>query len=384
MSNAVKIKRTPRARSGGVGRLSAFVLVLFALCWAGGCDLDRPEVGGVPDFNYELVLVNSLARTIQVVGRETPRRVSEVALTGASPNQLLFADGLVYCVNSLSNDLQVFDPATWEEVARFSLGVGTNPYRIAAGGGRRLLVSCLLSNEVLCLDRHEGRVLWRAALPGPEELPRDALGVRTAARPQGLWARDGQVWVALANLTIDSFVAGGPGLLAVIEETSGELSELLVLEGRNASGVFPDPLDPDVLYVPCAGDFRGGFVGNGQVDVVSIRRRQVVGRVSTGGAPFVLTSDVSGRAFLSNGADSTVLVFDTFTRQVLPPVPVPPPPVGDLSYASAVRLSADGRLFVLEFNSDRLFVFDADSYALAEPPLEVGEGPVDMLTLDGG
>jgi len=188
-------------------------------------------------------------------------QLTNVNQLGNSPNHILVDDPYIYIVNSSDNNLQVLQrtgaaagdagfPLT--TVAQLRFGDNTFPQTIAKIG-THLYISLLSgAGAVAEVDISNPRVPVRARNFGVSSFnlrPFDA-GVPTFARPSGIAAFQGSIYVALSNLDA-AFHPGGPGMLAQVNLTTAAVTPIYLPD------TCLDPLwvvaSSDALYVSCAG-----------------------------------------------------------------------------------------------------------------------------------
>lgn len=343
-----------------------------------------PSPAGTPH-PWEALVANSLGETLSAVSRSEPRQIwNDLAETGFSPSEITIQGDRVFVVNSLSHSVGIYRLDDLTLLDEIRIEGSTNPISLELVEGDRAFVSCLLSDELAVVDLAAGVVTARIPLP-VAEFPRDDGVDRTWGRPGGLARSGDHLFVACANLD-SSFVAGGPGVVVEVDPATEQVVRWFESGGRNTLDLAPHPWEPDRLLMANAGDHEPGqgFLGNGSVTVYSTTSQSLVDAYPTGEAPFELALGPSGRLYLGNGMTGRVLRIDLAGGGVLPPLDLPDTGGPGLSYASGLAVGADGILWVLEFNSDRLYRFDtAQGDLLLGDPLITGDGP-DALALIPG
>ena len=282
------------------------------------------------DYPYYLVVGNGQAETLDLVtitGRESFAIDTDVRPTGSAINQTLTRGDGLYAVCSLSNSVIVYALSDLAIEREISLGVGNNPMAIAFASDYTAYVTNFVPDTVTLYDLAAGtdegdRLMATIPMPDSDALPVDTPGTQTWARPNGIEHVGGRVYVALSNLS-GTFVASGPGVLAVVDGTSKAINNVIELTGRDPIAVVHDAAT-DRLLVASAGDFDSfeGFVGNGGVDVIDLETEERVDFIETGGAPFELTICPNRKAFAGNGREAVVLSFDADSGEVLPSVDI--------------------------------------------------------------
>lgn len=209
-----------------------------------------------------LVVADGLGRKLRQVRLGDFSALPEEDATGSAPNQLHAADPYLYVLNSTSNSLQVLRrtreplPAPeggtrfpqglgLEPAGELSFGVNTNPYAMARLGDS--LWVTLLGNLTQGAEAG-GRVVRvslqdpaRPVLAGEVLLPSGAElrpfpGARSLPAPQGIAVHAGALYVALGNVSPDTYQAAGPGLLARIDPAREPLEAALVELGEGCLG----------------------------------------------------------------------------------------------------------------------------------------------------
>lgn len=329
--------------------------------------------------DHRLLIANGLSENITLIERTDGvwSVTADAIETGQSPNFMTVRDGTCYLVNSLSNSIQIIDPENLETVREISTGAGTNPMVLDFVGETIVMVSCYLSNEVLMIDISEGtpfneRILKRIAMPEGDELPHDT-GKASYARPGGLDVVGDRCYVACANLSM-VHVAGGPGVLAVIDASSGEITDRIELAGRDTISVLHSDRLPERLIILSAGNYEPGtgFAGDGKVESLDITSGEIFQVIEIDGAPFGGTVGPDDVLFLENGKTAEVVRVDL--REGIQLDGWALPSYGEpVSYASAI-IALPGFLAATNFNADRMYLLDPkDGSILAE--LATGDGP---------
>lgn len=369
-------------------RLLLCALLCAALLVAISCDED-PETND--DFRHGeaayLVIGGGFSETLSVL-RVGPGPsfdlFADVAPTGSAINHTVYRDGLLYAVCSLSNSVVVYD-RDLRVVREISVGEGTNPMSLAFVGDDLAWVTDLVADDVRLIDLGPGvaaseRVSAIVEMPAGDALPRDAGVAQSWARPGGAVVVGERLFVALAHLS-GQYVAGGPGLLAVIDTATRELEAVIELNGRDTVQVVYDSAR-EVVWAVSAGDFLSGegFIGNGLLEAIDPATLAVVEQIEIDGAPYELLLGDGSTAYLGNGGDGRLLVVDLDSGAQLDSIDLRRH-AGEagLSFVSALATDAAGLLYVAELNSDYLYVLDPAYNHEIVADFLVNDGP-DTLT----
>ena len=305
-----------------------------------------------------LYVVNTLAKTLSVVDTVTGAVNNNVVETGEAPNQVAFQNGIGYVVNSVSNNIQRFNPATHGTVGTIAIGDNTNPWNILFASSAKAYVTNLVANTVSVIDLTTNQVT--ATIP-------------VTAGPEGMALVNGNLYVCCTNFSFATFTFGD-GKLDVINTTTDTVSESISLGTAANPQALVQGAD-GMLYVVTTGDFVTSAT---TVMRVNPTTNQVVGE------PLALTGTAlpnsggialapNGRAFLADSNNAVLHVIDTNTGTVLR--------TGAQGLATGtnplgVATSGDGRVFAMNFGDDTVSVYDATSLATIGNPLVLGDGPL--------
>lgn len=335
------------------------------------------------DYPYYLVIGGTLSETLSLLsikGENYFTLKNDVQLAGSGINQMTYHEGELYTVNSLSNSVVVYDGDDLSVQREISVGAGNNPMNMVFYEDRKAYISNFLTNTVSFYDlsKSEGNAIAIIDLPSDDELPRSG-DEQTWARPGALAVAEGKVYCAMANLT-GTMVAGGPGLIAVIDPESNELSKVIELTGMDTVGLLHD--EPNgILYSISAGVYStdSGFTGNGAVEIIDPSTDSVTKVIEVDGAPFEMVLAANGTAYLNNGKEAKILSFDTESFQFYEPIDIRDPEDSlGLSFASGLAPDGNGYLYAAEFNHDKLFVIDIENNNEIVGKWTVNDGPVTL------
>lgn len=171
-------------------------------------------------------------------------------VTGSVPNQVLVDRPFVYVVNAGTHTLQVLregadagvlrldagaETLALGTVAEVSFGVNTFPQGLAKVGAQLFVplyggygaAAADAGQEVAKVDVTDPAapaLAGRVSLKALDLKPFD--GGTPVARPWAVVARGAAVYVALNNLDPDTYVPGGPGLLAKVDPSSGAVDTI--------------------------------------------------------------------------------------------------------------------------------------------------------------
>ena len=323
--------------------LSALFLFVFFI----GCE-DEPETEEAPVTATALYVLNSGGQSISVVDLETEEVYNDVATVGTWPNQLVYRDGKLYCVNTGSNNVLIFDVndfAASSEV--IDLESGHNPQNMVFTDDEIAYISCSLSESVVKVNVSTKTVL--------EEI--DA-GVGCT----GIAYANGKIYAS--NTAYDASTWGyGPGTVTVINTATDAVSSTIdVPKNPFSVGMAPDGM----IHVVCTGDYWSTW---GKVMVIDPSADTVVDSVVTLGSPGnVVFSEADDLAMLTVwGTGCLTYNFETLTM------------VNDTSNyllgkgGSGATADGDGNIFISVWDDDQVIQLDKDGTVIST--FDVGDSP---------
>jgi DNA-binding beta-propeller fold protein YncE len=343
-------------------------------------DDDDRDVNKPWEYPYYLVIGGGYSETLSLLTVSGPGEFSltnDVQLTGSGINDTVVRGGELYAVCSLTNSVVVYDTQNLSIKREVSVGESQNPMALAFYENKRAYLANYVSNAITYHDLadDDGGALAVIAMPSGDDLPRDAGVEETWARPNDVVVTGNRVYATLGNLQ-GLHMAGGPGLVAVVDAPSQSLVKSIELTGRDTVGMHLDE-DAGLLYAVSAGEFDDTwFIGNGVVEIIDLASEKITDTVHLNGSPFEMVIAAGGTAFCNNGKEGVILSFDTKTLEVLDPIDIRDP--GDelsLSFASALAVDGNGYLYAAEFNHDKLFVIDTHNGNDIIAVFVVNDGP---------
>jgi DNA-binding beta-propeller fold protein YncE len=345
------------------------------------------ESSSIPDG----IIVNSLSESLSIIYKGNPKIIENnikddsghFLNTGSAPNQILEKDGLVFILNSMSNNLQIIDPEKRIVKTELSLGSGKNPYFMAFYGDDKLYVTNLIgedgNGDVSVIKKDlSGNYAMVGTIPlphNPELEPFSSL--ETYAKPQGIAVSNSKIYVTLTNLA--GWSPGGPGFVVVIDPSTDQIINKIKTSGLNPSCAYVSKFEPDKIFVLHSGTFSG----DGLVDLIDTSTDTITGTINTGGAPYSMTLNEDGMGFVTDALGPHLFRFNSKTLELLngsnDPILVVDPLKADFNFLSFIAINKEGYLYTLAFNSDELYILDPSNAQLVEGPYLVGDGPISMI-----
>lgn len=223
-------------------KLAVVFTVIFTLIAVAGCFNPpyTPPTGA--DANVAVYVLNSAATSISVIDLEEDSVYNNVATVGMWPNQLVYRDGKLYCVNSGSNNIMIWDVSTWTAETPIALGDGNNPMNMVFYSDDVAYVACSMSNAVLKID------------------------MTTKSVTETMNAGTGCTGIAIANDKVYAANTGYngwgnpylPGTVTVFNAVSGDSITTIDVSTN------PQAIDVDAtgkLHVICTGDYGSSSWG---------------------------------------------------------------------------------------------------------------------------
>ncbi|MCD4654228.1 YncE family protein, partial [bacterium] len=301
-----------------------------------------------------------------------------IAPTGFSPNQIIEHNGELFVVNSLSHSVTVYDSGTVNMKREMSTGIGKNPFALAFVDSDYFYITQFNDNSVSKINAHSGEITAEIFLP--DDFPTDS-GETTVPRPSGITVVENTAYIACANLN-NSYFSGGPGVIVKINTATDEVIGWLESGGRNCVGVTHDQRWSDRIWITNAGDYSSGsgFDRNGTISLYSVNAGVIIDSIPVGDAPYEIVFG-EDRAYFSSAADGLVGRLELGSLNLLQPLALPNAGHG-LNYVSGLAIGPDQRLWVLEFNHDKIYTIDTRVDDTLIHDVTVGDGPDDLVILN--
>ena len=319
-------------------------LVLFS------CDEDEPTKPTPEPTAKAIFVLNSAATSISVINLEDNTVTNNVVTVGTWPNQILYHNGKLYCVNSGSNNIMVWNTTDYEAETPIPLGTGQNPMNMAIYNDNTAYVACSVSEKVLKIDLTSKTVV-------------DTIDAGVGAT--GIIVYNNKVYVA--NTAFDGInYTYGQGTVTVIDAATGNVSKTInVATNPQDIALAPDGR----LHVVCTGDYFSVF---GKVCIINPATDAVVDTVNVGGSPgSIRIASGDKRGYLGVWG-AGLLVYDTETKAIIHDT---------ANYflgkgGSGLLVDTEGNVFVSVWDDDQVVKVDKNNNVLQT--YTVGDSPLSL------
>ncbi len=257
------------------------VLIYSTALFLSACKDSQSTQPIAPQTSKAVYVCNAGASSISVIDLITGSVTNDVVTVGTWPNQLVYQDKFLYCVNSGSNNIMIYNTENWEAANTIELGAGNNPMNMVIYNDQLLYVACLITNKVLQVNRIAGSVNKSITA-----------GVGTT----GITSAEGKIFATNTNAVFDGVgVAYGTGTVTVIDGDTGDSLNTIAV-GVNPQSISKSP--DGTLHVLCTGNYFDSF---GKVIVIDPTNDQIIDSVSIGGSPGSIdATSTEGIGYLSS------------------------------------------------------------------------------------
>ena len=318
------------------------IFIYFSSCEESATEPEKP-----PPTAKAVYVLNAIGVTISVIDLVEDEVYNNVVQVGTWPNQLVYRNGKVYCVNSGSDNIMIFDAETWDAETPIDLGANNNPMNMVFYSDEIAYVACSLSEKVLQVN------MTTKTVSKTIDAGVGATGIAIAEDKvyASNTAYDGATWTY------------GQGTVTVIDGATGNFVKTInVSTNPQAVGIAPD----GNVHVVCTGDWFSVF---GKVEVINPSADAVSNTFEVGGTPGSIGVSVPDNLGYLGVWGAGCIVYNTAT--------------GDTTYGpsnaflgkggSGVLVDTEGNVFVSVWDDDQVIKLDKDENVLAT--YDVGDSP---------
>lgn len=358
---------------------SAAVLFLtFLLCI--GCDPQLTSGLREQDVSREIFVINSLAQTISYYDIDRQQLYNRSAdgmpfTVGTAPNQLIYDDtrDYLYCVNSLSNSISIFDQGTLEMLDEFYLGPSINPWSMTLNDddSTYAYVSAYVGDTIEIIDLDTLETVESVSIPSD------------ASNPEQIEYHEGHVYLSYVNYDDGDFLEGGILVYTVEGDSLSFLKQYKVHQQANPQSFFIDENNSQ-LHLICTG-VNESEADDGTVEIFSIKddgSLEYADTLEIGGSPtffpYAIDYDDSIIYLANTGGYLTSYSLQNGEREpaVVHDSSSPLFEDADESLFAGVAIY-DDKIMISAFSSDELLIIDEEGELLNE--ISSGDGPHYLL-----
>jgi YVTN family beta-propeller protein len=323
----------------------AMLILAFSACE------DEPEQVEAPDVATAVYVINSGGSSISVIDLEADTVYNNVTTVGTYPNQLVYKNGLLYCVNSGSNNITIYDTENgFEPKTPISLGSGQTPENMVFVDDNTAYVSCYTSGKVLKVEVSTKEVkaeITAGSGTTPIAYVNGKIYAGNTAYNSSTWSYD-------------------QGTVTVIDPKTDQ-----VLKTINVS---TNPFDlkeasDGMLHVVCVGNYNDVL---GKIVIIDPSTDTWVDTIEVGGAPGNLAIDETNNIGYLSVWGSGLMSYDILAKTVLHG------PTNTIlgKGGSGVMTDTEGNVYVSVWDDDQVIKLDKDANVLAT--YNVGDCPAGM------
>jgi len=258
----------------------AGLLILLSFCFV----LTSPA----QEIPRTLYVLNGSAETLSKWNMQSGAVQRDIVNVGQQPNQVAVHNGMIYVVNSGTDNIMAIDPRADGVIAkRIAVNAGSNPYWIAFTGEKKAYVSNFKADNVTILDLENGVVSG--------EIP-------VGKAPEGILVEGDLALVANTGYTGFGMPYENPSVSIIDIKSDAVLHTVPV--PINPQHLALDPAGR--VHVICTGDYATVF---GQVAIIDLEgvtnpgTPEVVKIVEIGGSPGALAITPDGSGYCTDWGD---------------------------------------------------------------------------------
>ena len=284
------------------------------------------EETGMSSAGNRIYVLQDISETVSIYDIDNDTLLSDVFLTGNTPNYIVFDRDRGYIVNSgFTGDASItmFNPNTNEKIADFPLPSGSNPYAAAVADGR-LFVTLLLRDIVYILDGETGDLI-------------DSIPVKSG--PEGIIAVSDAIYVACTGIQPD-YSYGDAWVLKIDPETLEIIDSLKV--GINLQALAVDSAGR--LHAVATGDYSGW---EGRVYIIDPDGLILLDSLLIGGYPGNITINADNIAYLTDW-NLGLLSYDATT---LTPIHNADDPIEVGTGSMGIDVDGENRIYVTLYSA---------------------------------
>ncbi len=303
---------------------------------------------GIPDFEDEVYIINSLAETISIIDTKNLKIYNDVIETGMWPNWIEINNNKIYLVNSGDNDIYVIDEDTLNYLYSIELGVNKNPWIIKFYNGIGY-TSNFVNNDISVIENN--KVIKT---------------ISVGKAPEGIAIMNNKLYVANTywnNSTFDF----DEGKIYVINLENFNIENIIGVD-KNPQAIIPFPSLNEV-HIICSGKYGEN---EGKIDIINSISNKISKIIITGSSPSSFAVDYSkSLVYLAGG--NKILSYNFITKSLVNNNLYH---VNENDFLSGITFdSRNNYIFICNFSKNKIIVLNENNYKVIKV-LTASDGPL--------
>lgn len=245
-------------------------------------------------------VLNSVGETLSRINLETGAVENDFITIGSDvycyPSQIVIRDTLLYAVVSNTDEIQVINLNTDETEDYIPTGQNSNPYWIEFLDEQYLLVTLMLTSQIMKIDYTSGQIV----------------GTTTVGKsPAGILVAGDKAYIACTGFDFNTWIYD-PGQVYVYDIPGDEVVDSIAVD-LNPQYLILDTLGR--VHVVCTGDYASV---TGRIDIIDTASSMVETTLPIGGTPGQITIGPDHIAWIASAGweeDGFVFTYNSLTDE---------------------------------------------------------------------
>ncbi|MCP4634211.1 MAG: T9SS type A sorting domain-containing protein [candidate division Zixibacteria bacterium] len=245
----------------------------------------------------ELYVINGLAQTMSRIDLDNGDVDNHILTLGVVPNDIKVHRDSVYILNSISDNIQIYDLITQSEVGTIEFSRGGNPWEMVIAENGYIYVTNFVSGNVYEVDIQTSSIIREFNVGNTLE---------------AVFESAGKLFVTDTNYDPDNYTYGTGKLYCSNLPELSEWSEIAI--GTNPQKIIFGP--DGNIHITCTGNYMDI---EGSVYIIDPHNSSIVDVIEIGGEP-TSSASANGLIFLAAGGwvdNGEVYCYDGTTYEVL-------------------------------------------------------------------
>jgi len=243
------------------------------------------------------------AGTLSLINLDDNTLQANVVGVGNTPNDMIYRNGKLYVINSISNDMNIFNISSnstlsLQKTVSLSDSGGNSPQHFAIAGDK-MYISNFVTDDVTVYNLNQNKI--------------------TRQIPVGSGSADvkvvgNEVWVAVSQYNSDMFTFPDTGYIKIISPVTNSVVDSIAV-ATNPQFMAID--GQGRVHVVCTGNYLDKM---GKIYIINPVDRQIVQTLDIGGTPAEIVISSSGSAFVAAGGwfgDGLIYRYNASTGEIL-------------------------------------------------------------------